>query len=166
MVEIAKRSWAVDWMDMDEQLVGLWDGSTAQKLLVLNILETLSDEIFSTEDSVAALRGTELNRACVEIFVPAQVLMQLFPQRETPIKVRHGSEGWVSRLADTLDTYVTPKSADGCSENLVLRVMAAFRSCIGWVVPRALIETQSIERMCACLAVSDMGVQLVSNLTP
>ena len=163
-VEIAKRSWVVDWMDMDEQLVRLWEGSLPQQLLVLNILETLSEEIFSSEDSVAALRGTELNRACVEIFVPAPVLTQLFPKREAPNNIRHGSEGWVSRLADALDSYISPDKAIECPDNLVLRVMSTFRSCIGWIVPRALIVTQSIERMCACLAVSNMEVQLVSTL--
>ncbi len=52
-VEIAKRSWALDWMDMDERLVQLWEGPLASKELVLTILETLSEDVFGPDDTTA-----------------------------------------------------------------------------------------------------------------
>ncbi|KAG8529326.1 uncharacterized protein KY384_005962 [Bacidia gigantensis] len=162
-VECAKRSWAVEWMDMDELLVRLWESTIAQKVLVLNILTTISDEVFATEDTVAALRGSDLNRACVEIFVPAAVLAQQFPNRESSVNVRYGSEGWLSRMSDTL--YECTKDTDSARSNeaLALKVLSAYRSIMVWVVPKALISTATIQRVCASLAVPNMPVQLVSR---
>ena len=68
--EIAKRTWGLDWLDMDQTLVQFWDASLVHKELVLSILETLSEDIFYREDTVSSLRGTDLNRALVEIFTP------------------------------------------------------------------------------------------------
>ena len=164
-VEVAKRSWAVDWTDMDELLLRLWEGHIGQKMLVLNILETLSDDIFTTEDSVAALRGSDLNRACVEIFIPATVLMEQFPNREAGVNVRCGSEGWLFRLSDSLDQCTRRGDVDKHQQSLTLKVLSTFRSTIGWAVPKALVSTSSVHRICACLAVSDMAVQLVSMST-
>ncbi|CAD6571764.1 MAG: hypothetical protein ASARMPREDX12_004682 [Alectoria sarmentosa] len=75
-VEIAKRSWGLDWLNMDELLVHLWDGSMAQKALVLIILEALSEEVFGNDDTTVALRGSDLNRACLErsLLIPDMVL--------------------------------------------------------------------------------------------
>ncbi|KAL9125608.1 MAG: hypothetical protein Q9217_005205 [Psora testacea] len=161
-VETAKRSWAIDWMDMDELLVRLWNVQTAQKVLVLIILETLSDEIFATEDSVAALRGSDLNRACIDIFIPLLVLSEQFPTRESSINVRHGSEGWVSRLSEALDDCTNQSQLDRSRQTLALRILSTFKSIIGWVIPKALVSTFSVRRICACMAVSDMAVQLAA----
>ena len=161
-VETAKRSWAVDWMDMDERLVSLWEGHKAQKMMVLNILETLSEEIFTTEDSVAALRGNDLNRACIDIFIPAQVLTEQFPRRENSVDVRYGTDGWISRLSSALHGCATQTPLEDPHEGFALKLLSAFKSSVTWIIPKALIVTQSIERICSCLAVSSMPVQLVS----
>ena len=164
-VEVAKRSWAVDWTDMDEILLRLWEGNPGQKMLVLNILETLSDDIFTTEDSVAALRGSELNRACVEIFIPTAVLMEQFPTREASLDVRCGSEGWLSRLSDSLDQCIRRGEVSKSEQILTLKVLSTFRSTIGWAVPKALVSTSSVHRISACLAVSDKAIQMVMKST-
>ena len=56
-VEVAKRCWAAEWMDMDDMLMSLWriPGPTVHKELVLYILETLSDEVFIGDDPVVIL---------------------------------------------------------------------------------------------------------------
>ena len=162
-VEIAKRSWVLDWVDMDQSLVQLWEGVAAQKELVLVVLETLSEDIFSHEDTAAALRGTELNKACVEIFTPARVLTEHFPSREPTIKVRYGEEGWLYRMGDLLEWYT---SKDQDSEKLQACVVAALstlRSVMVWAIPRALAVTDCVQRICACLASSNLTVQLVGG---
>ncbi|KAL9100932.1 MAG: hypothetical protein Q9163_003747 [Psora crenata] len=161
-VETAKRSLAVDWMDMDELLVRLWNGQTVQRVLVLNILETLSDDVFTTEDSVAVLRGTDLNRACIEIFIPATVLSEQFPNRDTFVNIRYGSDGWLSRLSEALHECTSHGQLDSTRQTLALKILSTFRSTIGWVIPKALISTSSVYRICACMAVSDMAVQLAA----
>ena len=160
-MESAKRSWAVDWMDMDELLVRLWGGRVAQKILVLNILTMLSEDVFTTEDSAAALRGSDLNRACVEIFVPTSVLAQQFPHREGPTNMRCGSEGWLSRMSDALEYCTTRTQISGIDETFALKLLSMFRSSVSWVIPRGLIYTSSVQRICASLAVSSMPIQLV-----
>lgn len=160
-VEVAKRSWGLDWMDMDEVLVRLWDGPVAQKNLVLTILETLSDEIFGTEDTTVALRGSDLGRACVEIFTPAQVLNENFPARETIVNTRYGSEGWLSRMADLLNWCIGNGKSYENQWVCAVRILVTFKSVIGWIIPRALVTTQTVQRICAGLAVSNIPTQLV-----
>ncbi|TAQ84731.1 hypothetical protein B7494_g6960 [Chlorociboria aeruginascens] len=103
-VEIGKRSWAAEWIDMDELLVRLWElpGSVVHKEFVLFVLETLSDEVFNGDDTVAVLREGVLSKACVEIFTPAIVLAEAFPNRQVGTSVRYGEEGWLVRLGELL----------------------------------------------------------------
>lgn len=162
-VEIAKRSWGLDWMDMDELLVRLWDGPVAQKILVLTVLETLSDEVFGNEDTTVALRGSDLGRACVEIFTPAQVLNEHFPSRETTVNVRYGSEGWLSRMADLLEWCIRDGKIYENQWVCAVKTLVTFKSIIGWIIPRALVTTQSVQRICAGLAASNMPTQLVGD---
>lgn len=161
-VELAKRSWVLEWMDMDELLVRLWNGSVVQKMLVLTILETLSEDIFGHEDAAAGLRGTDLNRAFVDIFTPAIVLTEQFPSRETSINVRYGQEGWLSRIGDLIDWCTGEARIDEPQRACVVKCLSTLKSAIGWIIPRALVSTRSVRRICACLAAANLSVQLVS----
>ena len=161
-VEVAKRSWGLDWFDMDELLFRLWGGLLVQKILVLNILETLSDEVFSNDDTTAALRGSELNKACVEIFTPVDVLVEHFPKREPTANTRYGSEGWLTRLADMLEMCTRDGKLDANQQVCAIKTLTCFKSIISWVILRALVRTNSVHRLSACLALSHMPVQLVT----
>ena len=160
-VEIAKRSWGIDWMDMDEVLVRTWNGEIVQRLLVLTILETLSEAVFGNDDTTVALRGNDLNRACVDIFTPADVLTEQFPTRETMVAVRHGAEGWLTRMAALLEWCISGNAIDEKQQTCAVKTLYTFKSVIMWVIPKALVSTQSVNRICACLAVSNIPVQLV-----
>ena len=162
-VEMAKRSWALDWMDMDELLVQLWSGSIAQKTVVLTILEVLSEEIFGREDSVAALRGSELNRACVEIFTPVSVMTEHFPDRQKSLNVTYGEEGWISRLSYVLSSCVSDGKILPEWREVVMKILSTLKSVTSWVIPNALVVTNVLPRLCSCLAVNDIGVQLVGE---
>lgn len=160
-VEIAKRSWGLEWMNMDEQLFALWNGSVTQKILVLTILETLSEEIFGNDDTTAALRGSDLNRACVEIFTPADVLKEHFPTRDTTVNTRYGNEGWLSRMAELLGWCIADGQVSEERQTCAVKTLVTFKSVISWVVPKSLVTTHSVNRICACLAVPNMAIQLV-----
>lgn len=162
-VELAKRSWALEWIDMDELLVQLWSGSIAQKVLVLTVLEALSEEVFGIEDSVAALRGSDLNRACVEIFTPSRVMTEHFPNRETALNVRYGDEGWIARSAYVLDSCISDGNILEEWRSVVLKTLLTLKSVINWVIPDALVVTNILSRLCSCLAVNDITVQLVCD---
>ena len=160
-VEIAKRAWGLDWTDMDELLVRLWDRSLVQKSLVLTILETLSEEVFGSDDAIVLLRGNELNGACVEIFTPANVLTEHFPTRDTTINTRYGSDGWLYRVTELLEWCTLGGKADDNHQTCAVKTLNTFKSVIGWILPRALVTTHAVHRICACLATSDIPVQLV-----
>ena len=162
-VEIAKRSWGLDWLDMDELLIHLWDGSMVQKALVLIILETLSEEVFGNDDTTAALRGSDLNRACVEIFTPASVLIENFPARETTANIKYGAEGWISRMADLLDWCIRDGKIDETRRACGVKTLSTFKSVISWIIPRSLVSTHALHRISACLAASNIPLQLVSK---
>lgn len=160
-VEIAKRSWGMDWMDMDEVLIRIWNGEIVQRLLVLTILETLSEDVFGNDDTTVALRGNDLNRACVDIFTPAEVLTEQFPTREAMIDVRHGADGWLTRMAALLEWCISGNDIDEKQQLCAVKTLYTFKSVIIWVIPKALVSTQSVNRICACLAVSNIPIQLV-----
>lgn len=160
-VEIAKRSWALDWMDMDERLVRLWEGPWASKELVLTILEALSEDVFGHEDAIAGLRGTDLNKACLDIFTPMAVLREHLPSRDTSINIRYGEEGWLSRVADLLDQCVTKSGSNEAEKACAVKILLTLRSVIGWIVPKSISASRLITRLCQCLASPHLPIQLV-----
>lgn len=162
-VEVAKRSWVLDWMDMDEALVKLWGGSIVQKEMVLEVLETLSENSFGKEDTTTALRGNDLSKACVEIFTPAQVMAEHFPKRDTGIHVRFGHEGWLSRISELLSWCYTGGRNDAELETCAVKALSTLKSVIHWVILKAVAATLCIERICECLTVPDHAMQLVSG---
>ena len=164
-VEVAKRSWVLEWMNMDEHLARLWNCSIVQKLLVLTVLETLSEDIFANEDSTAGLRNTDLSRACVEIFTPATVLIEQFPSRDASINVRYGEEGWLSRIGDLIDSCTDQSPIDDQKQACTISSLSTLKSAISWVIPKALIATRTLQRVCECLAVPNMPIQLVSIIS-
>lgn len=163
-VEIAKRCWAAEWIDMDEMLVRLWatPGSIVHKEFVLFVLETLSDEVFNSEDTVAVLREGALSKACVEIFTPAIDLVEAFPNRQIGTSVRYGEEGWLYRMGELLKQCLAPDSfQDPQSQICAVKILAVYKSVMPWAIPRAIASTSCVEHMCTSLAASSVSVQLV-----
>lgn len=162
--EIAKRSWGAEWMDMDRQLVELWQTSLHHQAVVLYVLETLSEEVFNREDTTAGLRGSDLGRACVEIFTPAAVLNEHLPARDKNLDVRCGDEGWLRRLCDNLtwclsQDYQNQEAVRLCA----VKTMNALRAAMTWVIPKAIAAVQVIEHVCKALAVPVVELQLVPS---
>lgn len=164
-VEIAKRSWAAEWTDMDELLVRLWKlpNSTVHKEFVLFVLETLSDEVFNGEDTVAIMREGALSKACVEIFTPAIVLAETFPNRQIGTSVRCGEEGWLVRLGELLSQCLgTDNFQHSQFQTCAVKILAVFKSVMPWAIPRAVVSASCVQHMSASLAVSSVPVQLAA----
>ncbi|KAF2444468.1 ARM repeat-containing protein [Karstenula rhodostoma CBS 690.94] len=161
--EVAKRSWGAEWMDMDQQLVELWQSSLHHQAVVLYVLETLSEEIFNREDPTAGLRGSDLGRACVEIFTPAAVLTEHLPGRDKSLDVRHGDEGWLKRLCDNLSWCLSQDYQHQDAVKLcAVKTMNALRACMPWIIPKAIAAVQVIEHVCKALAVPVTELQVAS----
>jgi len=161
-VEVAKRAWGAEWMDMDQQLVQLWQTSLHHQAVVLYVLETLSEEIFNREDPTAGLRASDLGRACVEIFTPTAVLVKHLPSRDKSLGTRYGDEGWLQRLCDNLtyclsQDYQHQESVRQCA----LRTMHALRACMSWLIPKAITAVQVVQHVCKYFAVPVVDLQLV-----
>lgn len=164
-VEIAKRSWAAEWTDMDELLVRLWElpSSIVHKEFVLFVLETLSDEVFNGEDTITIMREGALSKACVEIFTPAIVLAEAFPNRQIGTSVRCGEEGWLVRLGELLNQCLNPEVFQNSQyQTCAVRTLAVYKSVMPWAIPRAIASASCVQRMCTSLAASSVPVQLVS----
>ena len=164
-VEVAARCWAAEWMDMDELLVQMWQvpDSAVHKELVLQILETLSDEVFTGDSPIFAVRETVLSKACVEIFTPAAVLVDAFPNRQEGPVVRCGDEGWLRRIGLFLDDCLNGdlQSYDDLA-TCAIRSLAVFYSVMPWAIPKAISSAQSVHYICKGLATSHLVVQKAS----
>ena len=163
-VDIAKVSWGLDWADMDELLVRLWQGSLTQKEFVLLILETLSDDSFGREDVNTGLRGNELNKACVEIFTPADILAHHFPTREKGLNVRFGEDGWILRISNLLSWCNEQGHTNEELQNCTIRALSVLRSVAGWAILKALKSTRCIHHVINSLLAHDGRTQLVGQL--
>lgn len=160
--EIAKRSWGAEWLDMDKLLVSLWTNSLHHQAVVLYVLETLSEEVFNREDPTAGLRGSDLGRACVEIFTPLAVIQDQLPTREKSLDVRCGDEGWLKRLCDNLgwclgQDYQNQEAVKASA----IKSMHALKAAMPWIMPKAIAATQVIEAVCKALATPAVEMQIV-----
>ena len=160
--EVAKRAWAAEWMNMDEQLVSLWTSSLHHQAVVLYVLETLSEEVFNREDATAGLRGGDLGRACVEIFTSLAVLHDQLPKRDKSLEVRCGDEGWMQRLSENLEWCL---GQDYRNQEAVrysaVKSMTALRAAMPWIMPKAISAAQVVQALCKALAVPVAEIQLV-----
>jgi exportin-5 len=160
--EIAKRSWGAEWLDMDEQLLSLWQHSLHHQAIVLYVLETLSEEVFNRDDATAGLRGSDLGRACVEIFTPLTVLQEHLPTRDKGLDVRCGEEGWLKRLCDNLGWCLSQDYQNQESvRSLAVKTLNALRAAMPWIIPKAIAATQIVGVLCRALAVPLVELQLV-----
>ena len=162
--QIAKRSWALDWMDMDERLVQLWSGSLVQKILVLEVLETLSENSFGKEDAITAIRGSDLNKACVEVVTPFQVIENHFPERDAAINVRYGSEGWLTRISDLLRWCLEQDQSHQEVQSCATRALTTLRSLATWAMVTAMAETRCVQRACQLMMAGTYSTQLVGRV--
>lgn len=141
-VEVAKRSWASEWLDMDELLAKLWEnssaqGNPAQRDLVLSILENLVEDVFNREDSVAGIRNTPLSKSCIDIFTPMSVLREYFPQRDPSIVLVAGEEGWLKRLVTMLEKCLDVGVEGNAEvEACAIKVLGTLKVCMGWAIPK------------------------------
>ncbi|KAI0157063.1 ARM repeat-containing protein [Hypoxylon sp. FL1284] len=164
-VEVAKRSWVAEWMDMDALLVRLWQvpNSAVHKELVLSVLEMLSDDIFNGDDPVVVVREGILSKASVEIFTPAAVLVDTFPNREAGPDVRCGDEGWLARITTLLSQCLSGDVQNNVElRSCAVRALAVLYSMMSWIVPSAVTATECVPVMCEGLRSSHIDVQKAS----
>jgi exportin-5 len=149
---------------MDTRLVELWNvpDSAVHKEFVMLVLESLSDEVLTGDDTVVALREGVLSKACVEIFTPTSVLLEAFPNRQAGPDVRHGPEGWLSRVTQLLSMCLASdiqnnEEIKGCT----VKCLGILQVLLPWAIPKAISTAQCVSILCQALACPSSDVQRV-----
>ena len=164
-VELVKKSWALDWLDMDAALVETWNRDLVSKDLVLTILENLSEDTFARDDHTAALRGQDLNTAVVEIFTPKSEFAGGLLIGKSRIVLRSGAEGWLSRISQLLFQYFQHTQSHILVLPCLRKALATMRSVFAWVMPSAIVSAKCLEAICGTLttlSTQDAVVQMVN----
>ncbi|RVX75416.1 hypothetical protein B0A52_00769 [Exophiala mesophila] len=154
-IELAKRSWALDWFDLDERLVQLWSQDLTHKTFVLTVLENLSEDVFVREDSIAILRGRDLNSAVVEIFTSSSNYAGGIKIGDSVRQMRHGDIGWLARISTFLSEVVNNQSNDKLVRELTLKAMSALRSVFIWINSSSVVHSMVLATVCNFLTKDD-----------
>lgn len=166
--EVAKRCWGTEpgeWAAMDNELVALWStrkaaessgkgqdvpGATvANELLVLYILEILSEDIMNSEDTIAGLRLDVLGPALNEVVISPDVYREHLATRGTSQAVRVDGPGWLGRICELFsDCVKQARMATGPVKELescALKALNALRSMMGWITFQAVEEVNMVD---------------------
>lgn len=160
--EVAKRTWALEWWTMDDELVQLWNKSLLHKEFVLIVLETLSEDIIHHEDTASSLRGTDLNRKLVEICSPLDVFEKVFAKREDTRNLRCGSEGWLVRVSSLVLECVQNLNVSPQAQTCLLASLSTMTSILAWAMPMAIEVSAAVPNLFAALSTKNEEVILVS----
>ncbi|KAJ5289076.1 hypothetical protein N7478_002106 [Penicillium angulare] len=160
--EAAKKSWGLDWMDMDAALVKFWGSSLVHNELVLAVLETLSEDVFFREDTVSSLRGNELNRALVEIFTPAGIVEQVKSEKNADPVLHSGEEGWLVRICEFLDSCIQNAASSPQARDSAVKALTTLRSALSWSIYKAVVASQVVSAVFRSLTCQDEQVLLAA----
>ncbi|OAP58493.1 hypothetical protein AYL99_07583 [Fonsecaea erecta] len=161
-IELAKRYWALDMFGLDEQLVYLWEQDLVRKDFVLTVLENLSEDVFVRDDSVAIIRGRDLNSALVEIFTSSSNFAGGIRIGETTHHMRYGEDGWLTRIRKFLEEAIQSPSIEGRLKEVVLKALATIRSVFNWVMTPAIVHSMALAVACGFLTQADPDLILAA----
>ena len=172
-VEVAKRSWAEEWMDMDKQLVNLWERpmetkGVTDKLLVLYILETLSEDIINNEDTMAGLRTDILGYALNEVMIPPGLYQEHLQNRGKGEELRCGEEGWLNRACSFFSMCVKQARMGGSPElvqsmeTCAIKALNMLRATIKWISLKAADEISCIDCLFLPFHTANVTLQIAS----
>lgn len=161
-IELAKRSWALDWFDLDEELVRLWSQELVHKDFVLIVLENLSEDIFVRDDTMAVLRGRDLNSALVEIFTSKTNYAGGIKIGDSIRQVRFGDEGWLTRIKQFLEEYAKSSNLGAALKETALKALATLRSVFIWVMTPSIVHSMSLAVTCNFLTNGDADLVMAA----
>lgn len=175
-VEVAKRCWGDEWMDMDAQLVSLWEKpmsekGTANKVFVLYVLETLSEDIINNEDAVAGLRLDVLGASLNEIMIPQGLYEEHAKTRGDRREVRRGESGWLARVCAFFSDCVKQARLGGQSDLVqsmalcAVKALNALRPTMSWISLKATVEVNCVDCLFLPYHTDDVELQTAATET-
>ena len=157
-IELAKRSWALDWYDLDQVLCDFWTQGNVYKEFVLTILENLSEDMFAREDPTAILRGRDLNAALVEIFTSKSNFAGGIKIGNVTHHMRYGDDGWLSRISRYLESYLSEDNSDPGAKATAVKALGTLKSAFSWVMSIGIVTAGCLSVTCNCLTRSDEDI--------
>ncbi len=182
--EVAKRCWGDEWVDMDALLVTLWDKpisekGAANKLLVLTVLETLSEDIINGEDAVAGLRLDVLGACLNDIMVPEGLHREFLVQQQqqqnghghnrTADGIRCGEVGWLMRTCDFFTNCVKQMRVSGDPEFVrtmsasAVKTLQSLRPTMQWINLKGTVEANAIDCLMLPFYTDNVELQLAAT---
>lgn len=161
-VELAKRSWALDWFDLDEVLQQLWQQSNVGKEFVFRVLENLSEDVFAREDPTAVLRDRDLNNAVVEIFSSSDHYSGGLKIGDTKYHMRQGDEGWTVRISNYLQQLLQQNVLDSESRRLCEAALNTLRSVFSWIMSPAIVSANAMSVVCEAMTRSETELRITA----
>ena len=159
---LAERTWAISWMDMDENLVQLWNATNHHKSTCLTILDSLAEDVFVRDDATALLRTSSLNRECLQIFTPKAISDKNLSTK-LDANLRYGEEGWLTRITAVLLNYGGQAlPSNGQTRALATECLRLLRTIIPYSVSEALAEAHVVPALLHCLQDADPKLSMVS----
>lgn len=162
--QLAKRSWAASWLDMDRYLETFWHtnsetDSVISRHFVLDVLEILSEDICVRDEPIAMLRQEALGQALNEIMVPQTVYNAHLESRGTAHQVRMTDQGWFAIMCQSLSDLLDAPSSN--TVNLVVKLLRAIRPTVSWISLQTMIDTDCVMSLYKAISVGDIQIQTV-----
>ena len=159
-VDLAEKIWPESWIDLDASLLEFWQASFAHQMMVLNILQLLSESVFVRVDQGDGPSGNTLGKACAEIFAPSQALADLSRPR-TDLSVRAGEEGWLFRILERLTWSCSNIGSDPRAKIYTIQLLATIQSIVPCMRLEVFSLTKYNETLGACLQIGDVEIRIV-----
>ena len=159
-VEVAKRSWALEWFDFDWQLFVFWSEGPLKKEMVMVILENLSEDLFSRDDSAAVLRSRDLGSALVNIFTSKSDHSGNIRVGDITHQIRAQDTGWLVRLNNLVSETLALPTINPDQHRLLMHALSTLRSILIWIMTPAVINSSTLPTICQCLTQYDPEVLL------
>ncbi|OAJ43759.1 hypothetical protein BDEG_27087 [Batrachochytrium dendrobatidis JEL423] len=183
-VELAKRTWPLEWTSMDVQLRALYQKHMGGRILVLLFYKSLAEDVFIFEDDVVTSRKKELSTALMSVTVGTGILHNMLSKPIDPsqtgvsnrqdlqllmqlIVADPDNEGWFTRWSTAIETLacaMTSKSenhAQSDAERLLVLTLNCLAVFLDWVLLESVIETRTLYRLLQLHTVQSNSLDLI-----
>lgn len=158
--ELAMRIWPSTWKDMDEDLLAVWNISLPGKNIVLSVLETLSEEIFAREAAIASIRGSELSKACFDLFGPSGYTGP--SSRASTAEGDQKKPGWLQKTCEFIRwALASDYGSDRDLKIALLKAISSIKAAMSWSIPCTIEHAGCVSTLCEALMARDIVIQMV-----
>lgn len=150
---LAEREWLSLWPDFTDFLMQLYVRSDTHKSLALAVMQTILEDVFTVDDSIAGLRHGILSSALLSIFCPddssASENIELLKENIVP----KNFSGW---LCIIVDDFRKSSAIDR-----QLEILDVIKVALNYMLPNAILNSDVFGLLCKTLIQQNSQVQSV-----